>query len=108
MKVIGTVLENEIRISVLDSGIGIEKDKLDYIFEHFSRVENVHHEKPGLGLGLNIAKQIVDAHGGHLDVKSKFGEGSEFTISLPRGNANNSKLKSKNGGPKGIRTPDWL
>ena len=57
------ITEGEVSITVADTGIGIEKDKLDYIFEHFSRVENEHHEKPGLGLGLNIAKQIVDAHG---------------------------------------------
>ena len=78
------ITEGEVSITVADTGIGIEKDKLDYIFEHFSRVENEHHEKPGLGLGLNIAKQIVDAHGGRLEVKSKFGKGSEFTIILPK------------------------
>tara|TARA_Y100001954_G_scaffold226569_1_gene268698 strand:- start:15041 stop:16177 length:1137 start_codon:yes stop_codon:yes gene_type:complete len=84
VKVFCKITKGEVLITVADTGIGIEKDKLDYIFEHFSRVENEHHEKPGLGLGLNIAKQIVDAHGGRIEVKSKFGEGSEFTIILPK------------------------
>ena len=85
VKVFCKIAKDEVFIGVEDTGIGIEKDKLEYIFEHFSRVENEHHEKPGLGLGLNIAKQIVDAHGGRIEVKSKFGKGSEFTIILPKG-----------------------
>ena len=84
VRVFCEITEEEVVVGVSDTGIGIEKDKLDYIFEHFSRVENDHHEKPGLGLVLNIAKQIVDAHGGRLEVKSKFGNGSEFRVILPK------------------------
>jgi len=84
VKVFCEITEEEVVVGVSDTGIGIEKDKLDYIFEHFSRIENDHHEKPGLGLGLNIAKQIVDAHGGRLEVKSNFGNGSEFRVILPK------------------------
>ncbi len=71
------------RIAVSDTGIGINEKSLESIFEPFTREKNstlsgIH----GIGLGLTIAKQIVDMLGGTIDVKSRVGEGSTFTVTL--------------------------
>ena len=69
------------RISVADSGIGLSTQELKGLFQKFHQV---HTDKPGYGLGLFISRQIVEAHGGHLEVSSTPGEGSTFTIWLPK------------------------
>lgn len=70
------------KISVKDNGIGIEPKKQKAIFERFQRATE--DEKfQGLGVGLFIVKQIIDAHGGKVSVKSKLGKGSTFIIELP-------------------------
>lgn len=69
-------------ISVKDQGIGIKREDLGKIFERFKRGASAKGYK-GLGVGLYISKQIIEAHGGKIKVKSKEGEGSEFTIELP-------------------------
>jgi signal transduction histidine kinase len=73
----------EIRISVQDRGIGIAPDDLPHIFDPFYRgrsvaVSDIH----GTGLGLNLVKQIAEAHGGRVSVESTFGQGSTFTLHL--------------------------
>jgi signal transduction histidine kinase len=75
----------EIEVLVADNGIGIPEDELPFIFERFYRVNKVRTREKigGSGLGLAICKSIVEAHGGYIDVKSKLGEGSQFTIHLP-------------------------
>ena len=83
IKIRSELINGEAVITVSDSGIGIEKDKLEYIFEHFNRIENEHHEKPGLGLGLNITKEIILAHDGRVTVESEIRKGSDFKIILP-------------------------
>ncbi len=70
------------RIVIEDSGIGIAKQDCDRIFGQFERAISAN-EVSGLGLGLYIAKQIVDAHAGSIQVESEPGVGSRFTIELP-------------------------
>jgi signal transduction histidine kinase len=71
-------------LSVVDRGAGIPASELTHIFERFYRVEKgVSSKYSGRGLGLAIAKHIVEAHGGSIKVESEVGKGSKFTIHLP-------------------------
>lgn len=70
-------------ITVSDTGIGIPEEDLSRIFDRFYRVDKSRGEVQGAGLGLSIAKAIVDAHKGRMEVKSRIGEGSEFRVLLP-------------------------
>lgn len=73
-----------VTISVKDTGIGIEKDKVDTIFENFSQADNsTTRIYGGTGLGLSISKKLVEMMRGRIEVESTFGEGSEFKIVLP-------------------------
>jgi two-component system phosphate regulon sensor histidine kinase PhoR len=78
-------LENEeIRITVIDQGSGIDKKHLPRIFERFYRVDKARsRDVGGTGLGLAIVKHIAIAHGGSVSVESTPGKGSVFTIHLP-------------------------
>jgi signal transduction histidine kinase len=75
---------DEARISVADRGIGIPQAEVGRIFERFMRGSNVTGRATGIGLGLSSAKRAVEAHGGTIDVESAEGEGTTFTIRLPR------------------------
>jgi signal transduction histidine kinase len=73
-----------VAVSIRDRGIGIGEEHLPYIFERFYRVErNLSATTGGSGLGLTIAREIVQAHGGRLDVESTPHGGSTFTMVLP-------------------------
>ena len=73
-----------IKIAVEDRGIGIAPKDLKHVFEPFYRAKSVVDEQiHGNGLGLNLVKQTVEAHGGEIEVKSEIGKGSRFTIELP-------------------------
>src|SRR5437762_1516873 len=86
-----------VKVSVTDTGIGIEKDKIDVIFENFRQADGSITRKyhpsmnesndrfGGTGLGLSICKQLVDLMGGKLQASSNFGEGSVFEFTLPLG-----------------------
>jgi heavy metal sensor kinase len=76
--------ETDIRIVVADTGIGIPAESLDKIFERFYRVDKSRSRaEGGFGLGLSIVKWITEAHDGRIEVVSKPGEGSVFTVLLP-------------------------
>lgn len=77
---------DRVRICVKDSGIGIPKHKLGIIFDRFRQVEqSLTRSYEGSGIGLSIAKSLVEMHGGIISVESEDGKGSEFTILLPAG-----------------------
>ena len=78
------VEEKYINISIKDTGIGINENKIDSIFESFSDVENrLTKVSEGSGVGLALSKALVEMHDGKISVNSKLGNGSEFIISLP-------------------------
>ena len=74
---------NQVVIQVSDTGAGIPEEELSKIFEKFYRLKNMDGSIQGTGLGLAITKTIVGNHRGKIDVKSKIGKGSVFTVTLP-------------------------
>ena len=75
--------ERDVTISVQDTGMGIPEQALPHLFEKFYRVREHESHTVGTGLGLSICKQIIHGHRGRIEVKSKMGIGSLFTITLP-------------------------
>ena len=73
--------EGEVRVSVRDSGPGIAPDDLPHVFDRFWQARST--RRAGAGLGLAIAKGIVEAHGGRISAESTAGEGSTFAFTLP-------------------------
>lgn len=96
-RVIVTVRETpeEGFLEVADEGVGISEEGLQVIFDRFHQVDSSSTRKVGgFGLGLFIVKQLVDAHGGDIDVKSSEGLGTTFTIHLPKRAADRGKLNA--------------
>ncbi|MBL7971571.1 MAG: PAS domain S-box protein [Prolixibacteraceae bacterium] len=93
----GVELERDkwLRFTVRDTGIGFEKDKRDIIFDYFRQIDNSN-SRPfgGLGIGLSIAKRLVDVMGGTIEVESKSGEGSSFIVSIPVSGQTNDSIRS--------------
>jgi signal transduction histidine kinase len=76
--------ENEVCLSVCDTGVGIAAEQLPHIFEKFFQASNqAFAAAKGTGLGLAIAREIVEAHGGNIKVESTLGMGTTFSITLP-------------------------
>jgi signal transduction histidine kinase len=75
-------LQKQVRISVKDNGIGIEKTELTRIWDRLYRCDKSRSEK-GLGLGLSLVKAVVEAHRGTIEVESVPGKGSIFKVTLP-------------------------
>lgn len=79
--------ESGVELSFADNGIGITEQELPHIFERFYRCDQSRSQS-GAGLGLSLARALCRAHGGDLTANSRAGEGSTFTVTLPRGNLN--------------------
>ncbi|MCH7652012.1 MAG: PAS domain S-box protein, partial [Nitrospinae bacterium] len=77
--------ETGIRISVSDTGIGIPEDRLDDLFQPFNRLGSEKTDIEGTGVGLTITKQLVELMNGSIEVDSRLGEGSTFSVTLPWG-----------------------
>jgi signal transduction histidine kinase len=76
--------DDEYLISVIDQGIGVSPESFDHIFERFYRIRNFSSRQySGIGMGLFVAKAIVEAHGGHINFSSNQGGGSTFYFTLP-------------------------
>lgn len=73
-----------VKVVVKDTGIGIDKSKYKAIFNRLDQAyESTSEEFGGSGLGLTLSKQLVELHGGSIDISSEVGRGSEFTVILP-------------------------
>jgi len=83
-------------ISVADQGPGIEEEEIGHIFERFYRGKNVRYCVLGTGMGLPIAKMIVEAHGGTIRVVNCAGRGSVFTFSLPTNRDGHTEHSQRN------------
>jgi signal transduction histidine kinase len=85
VEVIGGFEGSEIVIRIADTGIGIPEGNLSRIFERFYRVDKARSKATGgTGLGLSIVRHVAQNHGGRVSVESTPGEGSVFTVRLPR------------------------
>ncbi len=85
IKVEVKVFETKVRIGVVDTGVGIAKPGMTELFNKFAQVSEIASaEKKGIGLGLSLAKELVERHGGEIWVESKLGVGSKFYFTLPR------------------------
>jgi len=88
---------DHVLISVKDTGIGIPKDKQQYIFKRFAQVDSAHSiNKNGSGIGLSLVKALVEMHGGNISVKSEYKKGSEFIINIPAKIIEGGTIKVKN------------
>jgi signal transduction histidine kinase len=80
---LATIDQNSFVIEVRDEGIGISAEEQARLFQPYHRVEQDRQKFPGIGLGLAVAKQIVEAHGGKIWVTSEAEKGSTFTVEIP-------------------------
>jgi len=104
------ILENQnIVFKIRDTGIGINKENLGHIFEEFRQEFDGHHRPfEGLGIGLTLAKEVIERMGGKIFVKSEKGVGSEFSFSIPYRPAGTTKAKPQAANNEQFPKPiDW-
>ena len=80
------MLASQAIVSVCDTGVGIPEEHISKIFERFYQIDNSSSFTLGTGIGLALAKGIMNMHHGKIDVESTVGKGTKFTLSLPLGN----------------------
>ncbi|MFA4842458.1 MAG: GAF domain-containing sensor histidine kinase [Candidatus Omnitrophota bacterium] len=84
IKIISHKTDNMVQVDITDTGCGIPQEAQELIFEEFYRVDNpINQEVKGTGLGLALVRHIIEAHKGKIWVKSKVGQGSTFSFTLP-------------------------
>ena len=83
-----------IHISIIDKGIGIEKEEVYSIFTPFYKIQKAGHKAKGLGLGLSIVKTLVDYHGGRISVESDIGKGTKFNLIFPINNTGKNEKQT--------------
>ena len=88
-----------VHIEVHDSGVGVPQDQLPYIFDKFFQIGQQARSK-GAGLGLAIAREIVEAHGGTISAESSDGQGTTFHIALPSQASSDSKTTGTPASPR--------
>src|SRR5699024_6257411 len=80
-------LVDQVLVEIIDNGTGIPEEDLPFIFERFYKADkarkNIGKNKIGTGIGLSLVKEIVQAHDGTIEVRSKQGEGATFVVRLP-------------------------
>ena len=76
--------KNDVQVSVKDTGVGIEKEDFEKVFDKFKQIDNKLKTEKGSGLGMPIAKGIVEAHGGKIWLESELGKGTTFYFTLPK------------------------
>jgi two-component system, OmpR family, sensor histidine kinase MtrB len=86
-------------LAVRDQGIGMTPEDLKNLFTPFQRAGNAKQRAPGVGLGLSVSRRIIEAHGGHIEVESRPGQGSLFRVLLAR-------VSLSSGPPAPARAPD--
>jgi PAS domain S-box-containing protein len=104
------LLENQnVVFKIRDTGIGINKENLGRIFEEFRQEFDGHHRPfEGLGIGLTLAKEVIERMGGKIFVQSEKGVGSEFSFSIPYRPAGSTKPRSSALNPEYVSKPiDW-
>lgn len=101
--------DDKIVFKIKDTGIGIKNENLSHIFEEFRQEVGGHHRPfEGLGIGLTLAKEVVERMGGKIFVKSEKGVGSEFSFSIPYRPAGSTKIKIQDTGISNFLKPiDW-
>lgn len=88
-------IENQkyLNVVVSDTGVGIPKEKLPYIFDRFYQTGNSARDQAGTGIGLSLAKELIELHEGEISVKSEEGEGTVFSLTIPISKENYSQVE---------------
>lgn len=100
----GRVINNELIISVKDTGIGIAPEHLSRVFNRFYRVDTTH-KTEGTGIGLSLSKELAEIHHGTMHIESEFGKGTTVTVHIPLSGYSDSEITAKTTEAQAKREP---